>query len=433
MSKRNWFVPTSTLRSVLPPVLGLAALSGALLVAGCSKKKTEGSSSASSSGAAGDTASGTPGVTATEIKIGNLAPYSGPASSYGAIGKGDAAYFKMINDKGGINGRKINFISLDDAYNPAKAVEQTRKLVENEGVAIMFNSVGTANNTAVQSYLNQKGVPQLFVATGGDKWADPVKNKWTIGFQPSYQTEAKIYARYVLKEKPTAKVCVIYQNDDFGKDYLIGLHAGFGDQFDKFVVKTASYEVTDTTADSQVVTLQAAGCDVLVTAATPKHAAGVIRKVFDIGWKPVHLLSNVSVSLTAVLKPAGLEKSTGVITGLYLKDPSDPAMKDDPGMNEYRAFMKQYLPDLDPNDANTVYSFSSSMTMVKVLTACGNDLSRENIMKQVASLSKLIVPLAVPGIEINTSPTNFRPISQMQLGRFNGTNFERFGEVLSAN
>jgi branched-chain amino acid transport system substrate-binding protein len=433
MSKRNWFVPTSTLRSVLPSVLGLAALSGALLVAGCSKKKTEGSASSSSSGAAGDTASGTPGVTATEIKIGNLAPYSGPASSYGAIGKGDAAYFKMVNDKGGINGRKINFISLDDAYNPAKAVEQTRKLVENEGVAIMFNSVGTANNSAVQSYLNQKGVPQLFVATGGDKWADPVKNKWTIGFQPSYQTEAKIYARYVLKEKPTAKVCVIYQNDDFGKDYLIGLHAGFGDQFDKFVVKTASYEVTDTTADSQVVTLQAAGCDVLVTAATPKHAAGVIRKVFDIGWKPVHLLSNVSVSLTAVLKPAGVEKSTGVITGLYLKDPSDPAMKDDPGMNEYRAFMKQYLPDLDPTDANTVYSFSSSMTVVKVLTACGNDLSRENIMKQVANLSKLVVPLAVPGIEINTSPTNFRPISQMQLGRFNGTNFERFGEVLSAN
>jgi ABC-type branched-subunit amino acid transport system substrate-binding protein len=429
MSNRNWLV----VRSKLPSFIGLAALTGVLVVAGCSKKKTEGSSSSSSSpaGASGDT--GMPGITATEIKIGQSMSYSGPASAYGAIGKGDVAYFKMINDKGGINGRKLNLITLDDGYNPAKAVEQTRKLVESEGVAFMFNSLGTANNTAVQSYLNQKKVPQLFVATGADKWADPTKFPWTIGFQPSYRTEAKIYARYVLKEKPAAKVCVIYQNDDFGKDYLIGLKEGFGDQYDKFVIKTVSYEATDPTVDSQVVTLQAAGCDVLVTAATPKFAAGVIRKVFDIGWKPLHLLSNVSVSRTAVLKPAGLEKSTGIITGLYLKDPSDPTMKDDPGMNEYRAFMKQYLPELDPTDANTVYAYSSSMTLVKVLTACGNDLSRENIMKQVASLSHFTIPLAVPGIEINTSATNFRPISQMQLGRFNGTNFDRFGEVLSAN
>jgi branched-chain amino acid transport system substrate-binding protein len=374
-----------------------------------------------------------PGVTSTEIKIGQCMPYSGPASAYGTIGKAEVGYFKMINEKGGINGRKINLVTLDDAYNPAKAVEQTRKLVENEGVAIVFNSVGTANNTAVQSYLNQKKVPQLFVATGADKWADPTKNPWTIGWQPSYRTESKIYARYLMKEKPEAKVCVLYQNDDFGKDYLIGLKEGFGDKFDKFVIKSVSYEVTDTTVDSQVVTLQAAGCDVLVTAATPKFAAGVIRKVFDIGWKPLHLLSNVAISITAVLKPAGLDKSTGIITGLYLKDPSDPAMKDDPGMVEFRAHMKQYLPDLDPTDANTVYAYSVSMTLVKVLTACGNDLSRENVMKQAANLSKFTVPLAVPGVEINTSATNFRPISQMQLGRFNGTNFERFGEVLSAN
>jgi ABC-type branched-subunit amino acid transport system substrate-binding protein len=403
-------------------------------VAGCSKKKTEGSSSSSSSsGAAGDKAAGTPGVTATEIKIGQSMPYSGPASAYGTIGKAEVGYFKMINEKGGINGRKINLISLDDGYNPAKAVEQTRKLVENEGVAFVFNSVGTANNTAVQGYLNEKKVPQLFVATGADKWADPAKNPWTIGWQPSYRTESKIYVRYLMKEKPTAKVCVLYQNDDFGKDYLIGLHEGFGDQFDKFVIKAVSYEVTDPTVDSQVVTLQAAGCDTLITAATPKFAAGVIRKIFDIGWKPLHLLSNVAVSLTAVLKPAGLDKSTGIITGLYLKDPSDPTLNDDPGMNEFRAHMKQYLPELDPTDANTVYGYSVSMTLVKVLTACGNDLSRENIMKQAASLAKLTLPLAVPGIEINTSATNFRPISQMQLARFNGTNFERFGEVLSAN
>jgi branched-chain amino acid transport system substrate-binding protein len=415
MSKRNGFV--------------LAALTGALLVAGCAKKKTDGSTS---SGAA-DKESGTPGVTATEIKIGQCMPYSGPASSYGAIGRGDVAYFKMINDKGGINGRKINLISLDDGYNPAKAVEQTRKLVENEGVAFVFNSVGTANNTAVQSYLNQKKVPQLFVASGADKWGDPAKNPWTIGWQPSYRTESRIYARYVMKEKPAAKLCVLYQNDDFGKDYLIGLREGFGDQYDKFVIKTVSYEVTDPTVDSQVVSLQAAGCDVLVTAATPKFAAGAIRKVFDIGWKPLHLLSNVAVSLIAVLKPAGVDKSTGIISGLYLKDPSDPTMKDDPGMNAYRAFMKQYLPDLDPTDGNTVYAYSASATLAKVLTACGNDLSRENIMKQAASLSKLVVPLVVPGIEINTSATNFHPLSQIQLGRFNGTNFDRFGEVLSAD
>jgi len=427
MSKRNWLVVSSK----LPSLLGLAAVTGALLIAGCNKKKTEGSSS--SSGASGDTAGAMPGITATEIKIGQSMPYSGPASSYGAIGKGDVAYLKMINDKGGINGRKVNLISLDDGYNPAKAVEQTRKLVENEGVAFVFNSVGTANNTAVQSYLNQKKVPQLFVATGADKWADPAKNPWTIGWQPSYRTESKIYVRYLMKEKPDAKVCVLYQNDDFGKDYLNGLHEGFGDKFDKYVIKTVSYEVTDPTVDSQVVTLQAAGCDVLVTAATPKFAAGVIRKVFDIDWKPLHLLSNVAVSITAVLKPAGLDKSTGIITGLYLKDPSDPGLKDDPGMNDYRAWVKQYLPDLDPADGNLVYAYSSTTTLVKVLTACGNDLSRENIMKQAASLSKFVVPLAVPGVEINTSATNFRPISQMQLGRFNGTNFERFGEVLSAN
>jgi len=417
MLKRNGFVVTS---AVLAWLLQLVALSGILLVAGCNKKKSEGSS-------------GMPGVTATEIKIGQTMPYSGPASAYGAIGKADVAYFKMINEKGGINGRKINLISLDDAYNPAKAKEQTRKLVESEGVAFVFNSLGTANVTAAQAYLNEKKVPQLFVATGADKWADPAKFPWTMGWQPSYRTEAKIYVRYLQKEKPSAKVCVIYQNDDFGKDYLIGLHEGLGDQFDKIVVKAVSYEVTDPTVDSQVVTLQASGCDTLITAATPKFAAGVIRKVFDIGWKPLHLLSNVSISLATVLKPAGVDKSIGIISAGYLKDPSDPAYANDPGMNEYLAFMKQYLPDLDVTDGGAVYGYGVSITLAKVLTQCGNDLSRENIMKQAASLSKLTLPVVTPGIEINTGAADFRPFSQMQLARFNGTNFERFGEVLSAD
>ncbi|HET7505234.1 MAG TPA: ABC transporter substrate-binding protein [Kofleriaceae bacterium] len=402
-------------------------MAGVLTTAGCAKKKTE---DKSKSGAASDKA--TPGVTATEIKIGQCMPYSGPASAYGAIGKGDVAFAKMINDKGGINGRKINLISLDDGYNPAKAVEQTRKLVEDEGVAFVFNSVGTANNSAVQSYLNQKKVPQLFVATGADKWGDPAKFPWTMGWQPSYRIESKIYAQYLMKEKPGAKVCVIYQNDDFGKDYLIGFKEGFGDQYDKFVTKSVSYEVTDPTVDSQVVTMQAAGCDTLITAATPKFAAGVIRKVFDIGWKPLHIISNVSASITAVLKPAGLDKSTGIITGLYLKDPNDPALATDPGMVEYKDFMKKYLPELDPNDGNTVYAFDVMTTLVKVLTECGNDLSRESIMKHAASLSKFSLPLGIQGLEINTSATDFRPISQLQLSRFNGTNFERIADIQGA-
>ena len=279
----------------------------------------------------------TPGVTATEIKIGQTMPYSGPASAYGVIGKGEAAFFKMINETGGINGRKINLISVDDGYAPPKTVEQARKLVESEGVAFMFQTLGTAPNTAIQKYLQQKGVPQLFVATGADKFGDP-KNNWTMGWQPSYRIESRIYGRYMLKEKPDAKVCVLYQNDDFGKDYLIGLKEALGDKYATMVVKEVSYEVTDATIDSQVVSMQASGCNTLITAATPKFAAQTIRKVFDIGWKPLHFMSNVSVSIAAVLTPAGLDKSVGIITGAYLKDPSDPAFKDDPGMNEWRAF-----------------------------------------------------------------------------------------------
>jgi branched-chain amino acid transport system substrate-binding protein len=426
MSKRNWFVES----------IKLTVLTGILLGAGCEKKKAEDKGSSGPGVAAPATAKddkgAMPGVTATEIKIGQTMPYSGPASAYGVIGKTEQGFFKMINDKGGVNGRKINLISLDDSYNPPKSVEQIRKLVENEGVAFIFNSLGTPSNTAIQPYLNEKKVPQLFVATGADKWADPEKHPWTIGWQPSYRLESQIYGKYLLKEKPNAKLCVLYQNDDFGKDYITGLKQGLGDKYDKIVVKTATYEATDPTIDSQVVSLQGAGCDSLLTAAIPKFAAQTIRKIFDIGWKPFHLLSNVAISRTAVLQPAGLDKSTGVISGLYLNDPSDPTLAEDPGMKEYRDFMKQYLPDLDPNDGSSVYAFGVSTTLVKVLTQCGNDLSRENVMKQAASVNKLVVPVAVKGVEVSTSATNFHPISQMQLGKFNGTSFERFGEVIAA-
>ncbi|HYU15976.1 MAG TPA: ABC transporter substrate-binding protein, partial [Candidatus Acidoferrum sp.] len=358
-------------------------------------------------------------------------PYSGPASAYGAIGKGSQAYFKMVNDKGGINGRKVNLISLDDSYAPPKAVEQIRKLVEKEEVAFIFNSLGTPSNTAIQKYLNQKGVPQLFVATGADKWADPKNNRWTMGWQPSYRIEARIYAKYILDNKADAKLCILYQNDDFGKDYIIGLKEGLGDRYAKLMVKEASYEVTDPTVDSQVVNLKASGCNTLVTAATPKFAAQAIRKVADIGWKPLHFLTNVSVSLAAVLQPAGVDKAVGLITGAYLKDPNDPAFKDDPGVNEWRDFMKKYMPGADTNDINYVYAFGVTQTMVQVLKQCGNDLSRENILKQAQSLKGFKPAVALPGIELTTSASDYRPFSQMQLAKFDGKTFVRFGNVLS--
>ncbi len=387
------------------------------VVAGCSKPSGGGGGSVATGGT---------------IKIGQTMPFSGPASAYGMIGKADAAYFKMINDKGGVNGRKIELVALDDGYSPPKTVEATRKLVESENVLIDFGSVGTASNTAVQGYLNDKKVPQLFVATGGDKWADPA-HPWTLGWQPSYSVESKIYAKYLLQTKPDAKMCVLFQNDDFGKDMLSGLKQGFGDQFDKRVIKTASYEVTDPTVDSQIVTLQAAGCDALLTAATPKFAAQSIRKVFDIGWKPLHFVANVGAAITTVLKPAGLDKSVGLITGLYLKDPSEPAMASDPGIVAYQAFMKQYMPGTDPNDTNAVYGYGQSMTLIQVFTQCGDDLSRDNVMKQAKNLSNFELPVALPGIKINTSATDLRPFSQVQLAKFNGTSFERFGSALSAD
>ncbi|HEX3766369.1 MAG TPA: ABC transporter substrate-binding protein [Kofleriaceae bacterium] len=423
-------------KPTLLATIGIAALAiSPALIASCGKKTENKEAPGAASGApaaASDSGGGTPGVTATEIRIGQSIPYSGPASAYAMLGKGEAAYFQMINDKGGINGRKIKFISLDDGYSPPKAVENVRKLVESENVALIFNNVGTAHNAAVQKYLNDKKVPQLFVASGADRWADPAHFPWTIGFQPSYRGEAKIYAHYLMKEKPGAKLCVLYQNDDFGKEYLSGLKEVLGDQYDKTVVKAQSYEVTDPTVDSQVVTLQGAGCDALLTAATPKFAAQTIRKVADLGWKPLHMMSNVSISRTAVLAPAGLDKSTGIVSAGYLKDINDPALANDPGLNEYRAFAKQYLTGLDLTDGTLCYAYGVAQTLAQVLTQAGNDLSRENIMKQAASLKNLQLGVVGTGIVINTGPTDFRPYEQFQFARFNGNNFDPFGDILSA-
>ena len=375
----------------------------------------------------------TPGVTASAIKIGNTMPYSGPLSSFAAIGRAEAAVFKMVNEQGGIDGRKIDFISLDDAYSPPKTVEQIRKLVEEDNVAFIFNSLGTPPNTAIEKYLNDRKIPQLFVATGADKWGNYKQFPWTIGYQPSYRIEARIYAKYILQHKPDAKLGFLYQNDDFGKDYLLGVKDVLGDKFDKMVASSVSYEATDPTVDSQIVSLQSAGADTLIAAAGPKPAAQAIRKVYDIGWKPLFFLSNVSVSVAAVIKPAGVEKAVGVVTAYWGKDPTDPAWNDDPGMKQWRAFMAKYLPDADQTDVNYVYGYGVALLMVHVLQQCGNDLSRANIMRQATNLHDLEGPLLLPGMRINTSPTNYHPIQQMQLARWNGKTWERFGELIEGS
>jgi branched-chain amino acid transport system substrate-binding protein len=374
-----------------------------------------------------------PGASDTEIKIGNTVPYSGPASAYGAIGKSDAAYLAMINDQGGINGRKINFISRDDAYSPPKAVEQIRQLVEQDGVLLTFNTLGTPPNTAIQGYLNDSKVPQLFVATGADKWNDPKNHPWTMGWQPSYRIEARIYGRYIHKNLPDAKIAVLYQNDDFGKDYLVGLREGLGDKADKMIVATKTYETTDPTVDSQVVALQGSGADTLLTAATPKFAAQAVRKVYDIGWKPTHFLTNVSISVGAVMRPAGLEKGVGIISAGYLKEPTDPQWQDTPEYKDWLAWMKKYNTSGSLTDSNNVTGYSVTQTLVAVLTACGNDLTRENIMKQAASIHDLKLPMLLPGITISTTAENFAPIKKMQLMKFDGETWKLFGEVLSGS
>jgi branched-chain amino acid transport system substrate-binding protein len=374
-----------------------------------------------------------PGASDTEIKIGNTMPYSGPASAYGAIGKAEAAYFAMINDQGGINGRKINFITRDDGYSPPKTVELVRQLVEQDQVLLLFNTLGTPPNSAIRGYLNDNKVPQLFVATGADKWNDPKHYPWTMGWLPSYRVEARIYARYILKNLPNAKIAVLYQNDDFGKDYLVGVREGLGDKADKMIVATKTYETTDPTVDSQIVALQGSGSDVLLTAAIPKFAAQAIRKVYDIGWKPTHFLTNVSASVKAVLQPAGPEKGVGIISAGYLKEPTDPQWQDTPEYKEWLAWMKKYNTSGNVADGNNVSGYSVAQTMVAVLKASGDNLTRENVMKQAASIHDEKLPMLLPGIIVSTSADDFAPIKQMQLEKFDGTTWQLFGEVISGS
>ena len=386
---------------------------------------------AASAGAA--RADNAPGVTDTEIKIGQTMPYSGPASAYGVDGKAEVAYFKLINDMGGVNGRKINLISLDDGYSPPKTVEQVRRLVEQEQVAFLFSTLGTPCNAAIRQYCNDNKIPQLFVATGAAMFSDPKHFPWTMsGVLPNYQTEARIFAKHILQTKPDGKIGVLYQNDGFGKDYLIGLKDGLGAQHAGMVVKEASYETSEPTVDSQVVTLQGSGADVFLIAATPKFSAQAIRKAFDLGWAATRYLTNVSQSVAAVMKPAGLDKSKGIITGAYGKDPTDPRWKDDPGYKQFADFVAKYMTPNDLIDANAVYGFGAAATMVQVLRQCGNDLSRENVMRQAASLKDLVLPMSLPGMKINTSPENYSPVRQEQLARFNGESWELFGELIGA-
>ncbi len=370
-----------------------------------------------------------PGVTDTEIKIGQTMPYSGPASAYGTIGKAEAAYFAMVNGQGGVDGRQINLISLDDGYSPPKAVEQVRRLVEQEGVAFIFQSLGTATNTAFRKYLNDRKIPQLFIASGASKWNDPKHFPWTMSWQPDYHTETVAYAKYILRTKPNAKISVLYQNDDAGKDYLQSLHDGLGDRFDDMVVLAASYEATDVTTGSQIVQLQASGADTLLDATSAKFAAQAIRQVYDIGWKPLHIMNYNSSSIAAVLNPAGLEKSVGLVTVGFLKDPNDPQWAEDVAVAEWRAWMAKYFPSGDPADANNVYGYLVAQTLIQVLEQCGDDLSRENIMRQAANLHDVSFPLLLPGIKINTSPTDYRPLEQLRLARFNGQNWQLFGDI----
>ncbi len=371
-----------------------------------------------------------PGVTDSEIKIGSTNPYSGPASAYGTIGRAEAAYFKMINDQGGINGRKINFISLDDGYSPPRTVEQIRKLVEVEQVLLLAGTLGTPTNTAIHKYVNAKKVPHIFVNTGAVKWGDPKNFPWSMGFNLNYGAEGDIYANYLLKNKPDAKIGILYQNDDYGKDYVKGLKDGLGDKAKKMIVAEVSYEVTDPTVDSQIVTLQASGADTFYNVTTPKFAAQAIRKAYDIGWRPLHILNNVSASVGAVLTPAGLDKSVGLITALYLVDPADPQFQNDPAFKEYQAWFEKYYPQGDIRDVFNVSGYLIARGVVQVLKACGDDLSRENVMKQMTSIRDLQMPMMLPGIKWNTSPTDFFLIESGQLARFDGKEWKLFGGII---
>jgi branched-chain amino acid transport system substrate-binding protein len=370
------------------------------------------------------------GATDAEIKIGNIVPYSGPASAYGIIGKSEEAYFKMINENGGINGRKIKFISYDDAYSPPKAVEQVRKLVESDEVLVVFSALGTPSNTAIHKYLNAKKVPQLFVATGATKWNDPTHFPWTIGWLPSYQSEGRIYAKFLIKEKPDAKVAVLYQNDDFGKDYLKGLKDGFGAKASAIIAEE-SYEISEPTIDNHIVKLKASGADVLISITTPKFAAQTIKKMAEIDWKALQIVANVSTSVGAVMKPAGFENGQGVLSAHYAKDAGDAQWKDDPGMKKFLAFLDKYYPDADRTNSQVIYGYGAAQTLTKVLEMCGDDLTRANIMKQAANLKDFTPDTLLPGVRINTSATDFAPIEQLQMMRFKGEKWDLFGDVIS--
>jgi ABC-type branched-subunit amino acid transport system substrate-binding protein len=372
------------------------------------------------------------GATDTEIKIGNIMPYSGPASAWSAIGRTEAAYFRKINAEGGINGRKISFISYDDAYSPPKAVEQARKLVESDEVLLIFGPLGTPSNTAIQRYMNAKKVPQLFVQTGATKWNDPHNFPWTIGWQPNYQNEARIYAKYILRERPNARIAVLYQNDDYGKDYLKGLKDGLGDRAASMIVGEDAYDLSETTIDSHVVKMKSLKADVFVDITGPKFAAQAIRKAAEIGWKPLHFLNIVSTSIGAVIQPAGFENARGIISVAYLMDPLDPQWKNDPGMKAFDEFLAKDFPEGNRADALVVSGFNVAQTLVQVLKQCGDDLTRENVMKQAANLKDFRTTNLLPGITINTSPIDFVPIKQVQLRRFTGETWELFGPVLSS-
>ena len=378
-----------------------------------------------------------PGVSDTEIKIGNTMPYSGPASSYGTLGKAAAAYFAMVNDEGGINGRRINFISRDDGYSPPKTVEMVRQLIEQEQVLLLFYPLGTPPNTAIRDYMNQNKVPQLFIASGAAKFNDPKHYPWTMGFQPTYPLEGSIYGRYILEHLPNAKIAVLYQNDDFGKDYVVGLRRALGDRADKQIVATQSYETTDATVDSQIASLHASGADVLLTAALPKFAAQTIRKVYDIGWKPTQFLINPASSIATTMQPAGPEKGIGIITAAWIPDQTDPQVQDTPAYKEWLAWMKKYYPSGNIADGLNVAGYVVSQAFVAVLKTCGDNFTRENVMKQAASIHNLRLPMLQvptldPGIVISTNADDYAPIKQMKLVRFDGTKWVPFGELISA-
>jgi ABC-type branched-subunit amino acid transport system substrate-binding protein len=370
------------------------------------------------------------GASDTEIKIGQTNPFSGPASAYATIGRTQAAYIKMINDQGGVNGRKITLIQYDDAYSPPKAVEQVRKLVESDEVLLTFQVLGTASNAAVQKYLNAKKVPQLFAATGASRFTDPKNFPWTMGYNPNYFVEGRIYGQYILKEYPSAKIGILYQHDDLGLDYLNGIKAGLGDKAASMIVAEASYEVSDPTIDSQILKIKDAGADLFFSATTPKFAAQAIKKNYELGWHPVHILDINSVSVGAVMQPAGLEASKGVISVNYGKDPLDPTWKDDAGMKKFQAFMEKYYPDGDKNSLFNTYGYSTTQLLIHVLKQCGDDLTRENVMKQAASLKDVVLDLSLPGMKVNTSPTDYRVNKQLQMQKFNGERWELFGPIL---